>query len=165
MRLRETWRWDWHIILDILGLKLSPKHPKSILHVCDSDIGSWTLNVHNPKCLDQGSKQLRYIMMRCAPIGQGARLLMLFWKWEVTNNQGFFWIKQGMGGGQKSNTFCENSMLIFHWKVTTEAQLGLIGGTMGLLTGFSILSGVEIIYYLLRYILPNDQCKNINFGV
>ena len=45
-------------------------------------------------------------------------------------------------------------------KVTTEAALGLIGGTMGLLTGFSILSGlltgfsilsgVEIIYYLLR---------------
>ena len=35
-------------------------------------------------------------------------------------------------------------------KVTTEAQLGLIGGTMGLLTGFSILSGVEIIYYLIR---------------
>ena len=31
-----------------------------------------------------------------------------------------------------------------------EAQLGLIGGTMGLLTGFSILSGVEIIYFLLR---------------
>merc|ERR1712098_341866 len=35
-------------------------------------------------------------------------------------------------------------------KVTMEAQLGLIGGTMGLLTGFSILSGVEIAYYLLR---------------
>ena len=34
-------------------------------------------------------------------------------------------------------------------KVTLEAQLGLIGGTMGLLTGFSILSGVEIIYYVL----------------
>ena len=32
-------------------------------------------------------------------------------------------------------------------KVTINAQLGLIGGTMGLLTGFSILSGVEIIYY------------------
>ena len=32
-----------------------------------------------------------------------------------------------------------------------EAQLGLIGGTMGLLTGFSILSGVEIVYYLIRY--------------
>ena len=38
-------------------------------------------------------------------------------------------------------------------KVTMEAQLGLIGGTMGLLTGFSILSGVEIIYYLLRFVL------------
>ena len=37
-------------------------------------------------------------------------------------------------------------------KVTMEAQLGLIGGTMGLLTGFSILSGVEIIYYLLRFV-------------
>ena len=35
-------------------------------------------------------------------------------------------------------------------KVTLEAQLGLIGGTMGLLTGFSILSGVEIIYYGLK---------------
>ena len=35
-------------------------------------------------------------------------------------------------------------------KVTTEAALGLIGGTMGLFTGFSILSGVEIIYYLAK---------------
>ena len=41
-------------------------------------------------------------------------------------------------------------MLVNALKVTIEAQLGLIGGTMGLLTGFSILSGVEIIYYLLR---------------
>ena len=39
------------------------------------------------------------------------------------------------------------------FQVTIEAQLGLIGGTMGLLTGFSILSGVEIIYYLLRSML------------
>ena len=38
----------------------------------------------------------------------------------------------------------------FYSKVTMVAQLGLIGGTMGLLTGFSILSGVEIFYYLLR---------------
>ena len=38
-------------------------------------------------------------------------------------------------------------------KMTLEAQLGLIGGTMGLLTGFSILSGVEIIYYLFRFSL------------
>ena len=38
-------------------------------------------------------------------------------------------------------------------KVTINAQLGLIGGTMGLLTGFSILSGVEIIYYLARFFM------------
>ena len=38
-------------------------------------------------------------------------------------------------------------------QVTTEAQLGLIGGTMGLLTGFSLLSGVEIIYFLVRFFL------------
>ena len=51
--------------------------------------------------------------------------------------------------------------------MTTEAQLGLIGGTMGLLTGFSILSGVEIIYYLLRFQLlsyfkiPNTSINGI----
>ena len=38
-------------------------------------------------------------------------------------------------------------------KVTTEAALGLIGGTMGLFTGFSILSAVEIIYHLLKAFL------------
>ena len=38
-------------------------------------------------------------------------------------------------------------------KVTINAQLGLIGGTMGLLTGFSILSGVEIIYYLAKFFM------------
>ena len=38
-------------------------------------------------------------------------------------------------------------------KVTLEAQLGLIGGTMGLLTGFSILSGVEIIYYAVKFFM------------
>ena len=38
-------------------------------------------------------------------------------------------------------------------KVTLEAQLGLIGGTMGLLTGFSILSGVEILYYIIKFIV------------
>ena len=35
-------------------------------------------------------------------------------------------------------------------KIKTEAQLSLIGGTMGLLTGFSIISGIEIIYFLFR---------------
>ena len=35
-------------------------------------------------------------------------------------------------------------------KIKTEAQLSLIGGTMGLLTGFSIISGVEIIFFIFR---------------
>ena len=34
-----------------------------------------------------------------------------------------------------------------------EAQLGLIGGTMGLLTGFSILSAFEVIFFLLKLVL------------
>ena len=38
-------------------------------------------------------------------------------------------------------------------KVTTMAAVGLIGGTMGLFTGFSILSGIEIIYYLAKFFL------------
>ena len=38
-------------------------------------------------------------------------------------------------------------------RVTTEAALGLIGGTMGLFTGFSILSGVEIFYYLIKFFM------------
>ena len=38
-------------------------------------------------------------------------------------------------------------------KVTMEAQLGLIGGTMGLLTGFSILSGVEIVYFAVKLLM------------
>ena len=38
-------------------------------------------------------------------------------------------------------------------KLTIEAQLGLIGGTMGLLTGFSILSGVEILYYAIKFMM------------
>ena len=29
--------------------------------------------------------------------------------------------------------------------------MGLIGGTMGLFTGFSILSGIEIIYYAAKF--------------
>ena len=39
------------------------------------------------------------------------------------------------------------------FKVTMEAALGLIGGTMGLLTGFSILSGFEIIFHILKLVL------------
>ena len=35
-------------------------------------------------------------------------------------------------------------------KVSFEAQLGLIGGTLGLFSGFSILSIIEIVYYAVR---------------
>ena len=58
-----------------------------------------------------------------------------------------FWIHLFFG---RHSVF--TNLLHIYLKVTMEAQLGLIGGTMGLLTGFSILSGVEIIYYLLRFL-------------
>ena len=50
-------------------------------------------------------------------------------------------------------------------KIKTEAQLSLIGGTMGLLTGFSIISGVEIVFFLFRSIswllvIPNVNSSN-----
>ena len=35
-------------------------------------------------------------------------------------------------------------------RVKFQDMLGVVGGTMGLLTGFSIVSGVEIVYYLLK---------------
>ena len=45
-------------------------------------------------------------------------------------------------------------------KVKFEAQLGLVGGTMGLLTGFSIISGIEIIFFLFRFLaLTNPKIK------
>jgi hypothetical protein len=44
-------------------------------------------------------------------------------------------------------------------KVTVEAQLGLIGGTMGLLTGFSLLSAVEIVYFVIKFFLTLRVAK------
>ena len=44
-------------------------------------------------------------------------------------------------------------MLLLEGKVTLMAQLGLIGGTMGLFTGFSILSGIEILYFAAKFFL------------
>ena len=32
-------------------------------------------------------------------------------------------------------------------------QLSAIGGTMGLLTGFSLISGVEILYFMVKILL------------
>ena len=42
-------------------------------------------------------------------------------------------------------------------KIKTEAQLSLIGGTMGLLTGFSIISGIEIIFFIFRLSISSQQ--------
>ena len=38
-------------------------------------------------------------------------------------------------------------------KNTLETQISVIGGTMGLFTGFSILSAVEIVYFTLKYFI------------
>ena len=39
-------------------------------------------------------------------------------------------------------------------KVKFTAALGLVGGTMGLLTGFSIISGVEVVFFIVKLISP-----------
>ena len=41
-------------------------------------------------------------------------------------------------------------------------QLSAIGGTLGLLTGFSIISGIEIVYFLIR-IISNIFQKKKNY--
>ena len=35
-------------------------------------------------------------------------------------------------------------------KATFETQISVLGGTLGLFSGFSILSAVEIVYYLFK---------------
>ena len=44
-------------------------------------------------------------------------------------------------------------------KIKFEAQLSLIGGTMGLLTGFSIISGIELVCFVVKlfftYVITN----------
>ena len=37
-------------------------------------------------------------------------------------------------------------------KANFETKLSAIGGTMGLLTGFSIISGIEIIYFAVKIV-------------
>ena len=46
-------------------------------------------------------------------------------------------------------------------KMTLETAFGLIGGTMGLLTGFSIISGVEILYFLFKIVLKVWRTKKL----
>ena len=49
-------------------------------------------------------------------------------------------------------------------KIKTEAQLSLIGGTMGLLTGFSIISGVEIISTIHGMLMISTIIANHEIG-
>ena len=44
-------------------------------------------------------------------------------------------------------------------KIKFEGQLSLIGGTMGLLTGFSIISGVEILYFFTKFLMRSIKSK------
>ena len=47
-------------------------------------------------------------------------------------------------------------------KIKTEAQLSLIGGTMGLFPGFSIISGIEIIFFLAKFFYKSiARCKEM----
>ena len=47
-------------------------------------------------------------------------------------------------------TFDENVKDV---SVTLADQLGAIGGTMGLFAGFSFLSALEIVYFLIKYLI------------
>ena len=38
-------------------------------------------------------------------------------------------------------------------KTNMMTQISVIGGTLGLFTGFSIMSGIEIVYFLVRIAL------------
>ena len=38
-------------------------------------------------------------------------------------------------------------------KIKLEGMLSLVGGTMGLFSGFSIISGLEIIFFVFRLIM------------
>ena len=44
-------------------------------------------------------------------------------------------------------------------KNSLEDQLGLLGGTLGLFTGFSILSGVEILFYLVKMVFVQFRIR------
>ena len=44
---------------------------------------------------------------------------------------------------------------------TVESALGLVGGTMGLFLGFSVLSAVEIVYYLAKHMTKYFTNKKV----
>ena len=51
-------------------------------------------------------------------------------------------------------------------KTNIMTQISMIGGTLGLFTGFSIMSGIEILYFVVRIALgmlkkPKQTGKNL----
>ncbi len=46
-------------------------------------------------------------------------------------------------------------------KVTLETVVSAVGGTLGLFTGFSILSGVEIMYFMGKFLFRKFEKKKI----
>ena len=44
-------------------------------------------------------------------------------------------------------------------RVNLESALGVVGGTMGLFTGFSVLSAVEIVYYAIKYLASLNTAR------
>ena len=47
-------------------------------------------------------------------------------------------------------------------RANAETRLSVIGGTMGLFSGFSLISGVEIIYFLLKGIFNIFKFNKFN---
>ena len=80
---------------------------------------------------------------------------LLHWDllWHVHLRQDWAWQEGDLRGYCHLSICSIFSIFALFVQVTLEGQLGLIGGTMGLLTGFSILSGVEIFYYLARLLV------------
>ena len=44
--------------------------------------------------------------------------------------------------------------------VTLAEQLGVIGGTMGLSAGFSFLSALEIVYFIVKYLFSLTKARD-----
>ena len=44
-------------------------------------------------------------------------------------------------------------------EIKVENQISLIGGTMGLFTGFSIISGIEMIYFAIKIFFNSTKVK------
>ena len=51
------------------------------------------------------------------------------------------------------NNFTNFSLYPQDAKTTTMTQISVIGGTLGLFTGFSIMSDIEIVYFIVKIIM------------